>query len=120
LREHQKNNETINLEALLDSGAGGLFIDETFAKNNDFTLYELPGLLNVYNVDGTTNKKGTITSYFEADLTIGERIKKTRLYVTGLGRQKVILGFPWLRDENPNINWTTGEIHWKNDERREQ
>jgi hypothetical protein len=37
LRELQKNNETVDLEALLDSGAGGLFIDETFARNNDFT-----------------------------------------------------------------------------------
>jgi hypothetical protein len=51
------NNETINLKALLDSEAGGLFIDETFVKNNDFILYELPGSLNIYNVDGTTNKK---------------------------------------------------------------
>jgi hypothetical protein len=30
------------------------------------------------------------------------------------------LGFPWLRDENPKINWTTGEIRWKNDEKRER
>jgi hypothetical protein len=33
LRELQKNNETVDLEALLYSGAGGLFIDETFARN---------------------------------------------------------------------------------------
>jgi hypothetical protein len=113
LRELQKNNETVDLEALLDSGAGGLFIDKTFAKKNDFTLYELPGPLNVYNVDGTMNRKGTITSYVEADFTIGERIKKTCLYVTGLGKQKVILGFPWLRDENPIVDWKSGEIQWK-------
>jgi hypothetical protein len=119
LRENKKDREPVELEALLDSGAGGLFIDATFAKQNEFTLHDLPEPLNAYNVDGTLNKKGTVTSYVKADLTIGERIKKTCLYVTGLGRQKVILGFPWLRDENPNINWTTGEICWKNDERRE-
>ncbi len=103
LRELQKDNKTVDFEALLDSGAGGLFIDETFAKRNDFTLHELPEPLNAYNVDGTLNKKGTITSYVEADLKIGERIKQTRLYVTGLGKQKVILGFPWLQDENPRL-----------------
>jgi hypothetical protein len=118
LCELQKNNETVDLEALLDSGAGGLFIDETFAKNNDFTLYELPGPLNVYNMDGTTNKKGTIMSYVEADLMIGERIKKTCLYVTRLGKQKVILGFPWLREENPVVDWKSGEIQWKEQERK--
>jgi len=69
-------------------------------------------------VDGTLNKKGTITSYVEADLQIGERVTKTRLYITGLGKQKVILGFPWLRDENPDVDWKTGKIRWKKEERR--
>ncbi len=88
LCEFQKNNKTVDLEALLDSGAGGLFIDKTFTKRNNFTLHELPEPLNAYNVDGTLNKKGTITSYVEADLKIGEWIKQTHLYVTGLGMTK--------------------------------
>ena len=118
LRENQKNKQTVELTALLDSGAGGLFIDEEFAKKNGFTLYELPEPLNAYNIDGTKNKKGTITTYVEIDLQVGERTMKTRLFVTGLGRQDVILGFPWLRDENPIINWQNGEIRWRKDEQR--
>ena len=116
LCEFQKNNKTVDLEALLDSGAGGLFIDKTFTKRNNFTLHELPEPLNAYNVDGTLNKKGTITSYVEADLKIGEWIKQTHLYVTGLGKQKVILGFPWLQDENPTVDWKSSEIQWKKQE----
>jgi len=61
------------------------FIDEEFAKKNDFVLYKLPKPLNTYNIDGTKNKKGTITAYVEADLQVGERTTKTRLFVTGLG-----------------------------------
>jgi hypothetical protein len=60
LHESQKNREPVKLEALLDSGAGGLFIDTTFVKENEFTLCDLPEPLNAYNVDGTLNKKGTI------------------------------------------------------------
>jgi hypothetical protein len=37
----------------------------------------------------------------------------TQLLVTGLGKQKVILGFPWLAQENPDINWTTSEFKWR-------
>ncbi len=118
LRELQKDHKTVDLKALLDSGAGELFIDETFAKRSNFTLHELPEPLSVYNVDGTLNKKGMITSYIEPDLKIGERIKQTRLYVTGLGKQKVILGFPWLQDENPTVDWKSGEIQWKKQEQR--
>jgi hypothetical protein len=77
LRESQKNREPVELEALLDSGVGGLFIDTTFMKENEFILCDLSEPLNAYNVNGTMNKKGTIMSYIEADLQIGERITKT-------------------------------------------
>jgi hypothetical protein len=33
--------------------------------------------------------------------------------VTGLGKQKIILGFPWLHKYNPIINWKKGEITFK-------
>jgi hypothetical protein len=57
LCENQKNREPVELEALLDSGAGGLFIDMTFAKENQFILCELLKPLDAYNVDGMMNKK---------------------------------------------------------------
>ena len=31
----------------------------------------------------------------------------------GLGKQKIILGFPWLHEHNPIIDWKKGEITWK-------
>jgi Reverse transcriptase (RNA-dependent DNA polymerase) len=33
--------------------------------------------------------------------------------VTGLGKQKIILGFPWLHKYNPIIDWKKGEITFK-------
>jgi hypothetical protein len=33
--------------------------------------------------------------------------------VTGLGKQRIILGFPWLHKYNPIINWKKGEITFK-------
>jgi hypothetical protein len=33
--------------------------------------------------------------------------------VTGLGKQKIILGFPWLHKYNPIINWKKGKITFK-------
>ena len=91
------------LSATVDSGAGGLFIDETFAKQNDFILHELSEPLNTYNVDGMLNKKGTITSYVEADLKIGEQIKQTCLYVTGLGKQKSSWVSPGYKTKTPPL-----------------
>jgi hypothetical protein len=33
--------------------------------------------------------------------------------VTGLGKQKIILGFPWLHKYNPIVDWKKGEITFK-------
>ena len=41
------------------------------------------------------------------------KTRKERFYVTGLGKQKIILGFPWLNKHNPIINWKKGEIKWQ-------
>ena len=36
--------------------------------------------------------------------------------ITGLGKQKIILGYPWFQKHNPKINWNTGLIQWQNKE----
>ena len=33
--------------------------------------------------------------------------------MTELGKQKIILGFPWLNKHNPIIDWKKGEIEWQ-------
>ena len=49
----------------------------------------------------------------ELNLLIGEWIKKLRLHITGLGKQKVLLGFTWLQKENPDIDWKQRKIKWQ-------
>ena len=54
-----------------------------------------------------------MTHFVDLDLTIHDKKMKTRLLVSGLGKQNIILGFPWLHEHNPNINWRTGEFTWR-------
>ena len=68
----------------------------------------------VYNVDGTLNKKGTTRNYVDLPLTIFGKTKMEQLMVTGLGKVKIILGFPWLKEQNPIINWQTGRMFFHN------
>jgi hypothetical protein len=99
------------VETLIDSSAGGLFIDQNFAKNFDINYLDKP--VKAYNVDGTENKQGTINAYVNLEFFLGERKFKEQFYVTGLGKQRIILGFPWLHKHNPIINWKKGEITFK-------
>ena len=65
------------------------------------------------NIDGTLNKTRTITSYIDLRMEIDGRIMDEQLLVTGLGNQRIILGFLWLNEYNPDINWKTGEFKWR-------
>jgi hypothetical protein len=49
----KKNVETLGL---VDSGAGGKFIDQNYAKKEGFKLHALETPIQAYNVDGTKNK----------------------------------------------------------------
>ena len=107
-----KKNKTIETLALINSGAGGKFIDQNYAKESSFTLENLEEPLMAQNVDGTENKQGKITKYVNLNVTIHRRTKNIKMLVTGLGKQKIILEFPWLNDENPDINWKNREFKW--------
>jgi hypothetical protein len=51
----------LNLVALLDCGATGLFIDRAYVRRNNITTCKLEHPVPVYNIDGTENVGGTIT-----------------------------------------------------------
>jgi hypothetical protein len=99
------------VKTLIDSGAGGLFIDQNFAKNFDINYLDEP--VKAYNVDGAENKRGTINAYVNLEFSLGKQKFKERFYVTGLGKQRIILGFPWLHKHNLIIDWKKGEITFK-------
>ena len=99
------------IKTLIDCGAGGMFIDQNFAKK--FQIENLEKPIKAFNVDSTENKKGMIKSYLDLEFQIGHKKFKEWFYVTGLGKQKIILGFPWLNKYNPIIDWMKGEIKWQ-------
>jgi Retroviral aspartyl protease len=110
----------VETTTLLDTGAGGKFIDQNFIWNQKIELKELKYPIEVFNVDGTPNKWGTITKYTRLDLMINGQTQTHKLLVTGLGKQKIILGYPWFKQTNPDINWKECTLTWqmKQDERK--
>jgi len=108
-------NRKVEVLALIDSGAAGIFIDHQFIIKQGIKGLPLSKDIKVFNVDGTENKNGSITEQVTAGLDIKGRIAKARFLVTALGTQKVILGYPWLVYANPKINWRKKEFSWWDD-----
>ena len=56
-----QNKQNVDTTALIDSGAGGSFIDQAYAKKIGATFRPLSRPITAINVDGTKNKRGVIT-----------------------------------------------------------
>jgi Retroviral aspartyl protease len=108
-----KKEKEVETTALLDTGAGGKFIDQNFVRNQKIEMKELKYPIEVFNVDRTPNKRGTITKYTWLDLMINRQTRTHNLLVTGLGKQKIILGYPWFKQANPDINWKERTLVWR-------
>jgi len=63
-----------------------------------------------FNVDGFSNKAGQISEVMDVVLQYKTHSKRMLLAVSGLGKQNMILGYNWLKDHNPKINWEKGEV----------
>ena len=110
IKDECKSVETL---ALIDSGAGGKFINRKYAERLGLPIQTLERPIMARNVDGTLNKTGTITSYVDLVAKIDGRTMGLQLLVTGLGNQKIILGFPWLNEHNLDIDWKTRKFKWR-------
>ena len=106
------NGQKVETIALINSGAAGIFIDQTFTEQNGLKMDSLPKKIEVFNVNGTENQDGSITKKVSANLDVKGRKMKTQILVTALGSQRVILGYPWLIYANPKINWKKREFSW--------
>jgi hypothetical protein len=75
--------------------------------------------IEVFNVDGTSNKRGTILRYTWLDLTINVQTQTHNLLVMGLGKQKIILEYPWFKQTNLAINWKKCTLAWQTNRKKE-
>src|SRR5712672_2349473 len=96
--------------ALLDSGATENFISLTYAKWLKLPFKRLPYERPLLNVDGTTNKTGSLKFYVDLQVQMGTKRTSMRFFLTDLGHHRVILGYPWFAANQPKIDWARGWI----------
>jgi len=92
--EKLESYEAVAVKALLDSGATGLFMNTTFAREKGFKMEKLKNPLLVRNINGIVNVGGTITHQVECNIFFKEHMERVRMDVCNLGKTEVILGMP--------------------------
>ena len=106
---HLKDHQTEEL-ALIDSGATENFLDYRTVKRIGVGTQKLEKPRPIINADGTPNGKGALTRCVKLMITHNGKEEQQRFYVADLGTDRVILGFPWLREWNPKIDWPTKKL----------
>jgi hypothetical protein len=106
----QTVSKTAEESALVDSGASENFLDLEVWKGLKIGHFRLKKAIPVHNVDGTANKQGAIDSYCWLKVKLAGREENMKFYLTNIGKERFILGYPFLRTFNPEINWEKGEL----------
>jgi len=103
-------SEVHSVKALLDSRATGNFIDKDFVRTKGISTWSISRPIPVFNMDGSPNEAEQISEVADVVLRYKTHSKRTLLAVSNLGKQSMILGYTWLKDHNPEVNWQTGEV----------
>ena len=94
-----------SVKALLDCRATRSLIDRDFVHSKGMNTWTLSHNIPVFNVDSSSNKAGQISEVVDVVLRYKTHSKRMLLAVSGLGKQNLILGYDWLKDHNPKIDW---------------
>jgi len=99
-----------SVEALLDCGATGSLINRDFVRLEGMNTQTLSHNILVFNVDGSPNEAGQISKMVDVVLRYKTHSERMLLAISRLGKQSLILGYDWLKDHNPKIDWEKGEV----------
>ena len=97
--------------ALLDSGATKNFMNLGYAQWLQLPIKWLSQPRPLYNVDGSENKSGHLLFYTDLQVRTRQQTTNLRFFLSDLGEQKAILGYPWFVAFQPCIDWKRGWIN---------
>ena len=104
-----------SMKILIDSGANGNFVSSDFVRDNKLKTIQYQTLVHVTLTDGKI--KTTTLCKTELDLTVGDYNKKVNAQVLDLS-YNLILGKPWLTQNNPEIDWKNNKVTFSFEDRK--
>ena len=98
----------VSYSTLIDSGATRSFVDRTIAEKFPQNVTELEHPIPLELFDGQPTSAGEITKTYKDTISfIDGTIQTVEFLVTRLHpTAPVVLGLPWLKQFNPDINWS--------------
>jgi hypothetical protein len=106
-----KTNRSARILAMLDSGVTAIFINERFVLQHNILCCPLTRSITLHNINGSINKAGSLTYFACLTMNISSKYtEKLDFLITDLDPKDIILGLPWLRRINPEVDWDTSTM----------
>jgi hypothetical protein len=91
-------------------------LDKEVWKTLKIGCFQLSQPLTVNNIDSTENRQGKIEYYCWIKVHYQGKMMRMPFFLTNLGRDRFILGYPFLFTFNPEVDWRKavlkgGEVH---------
>jgi hypothetical protein len=64
----------------------------------------------LYNVDRSPNRSGELQYFTDLQVQTGTQRSNLQFFLSDLGDNKAILGYPWFTAFQPHIDWKRGWI----------
>ena len=108
-----QGNLKVAANAMVDSGATGLgFISRQFAQEHGFLTTPLDRYIDLFGFDGTRVLRGRITHVVRLQLEHDSHLETISLFVTTLGKHRIILGFPWMKRHKIIPDWRQQKLRF--------
>ena len=107
LRTAQKETNHV---AFLDCGATECFISQQFINQHQLGVKFMNTPTKLENTDGSPNAGGGLKYFTELEVVTGETPNLLHFYITDMGPNDLVLGYPWFVATNPHPNWKTGTL----------
>jgi hypothetical protein len=104
------NNKGHVMTAMVDCRATVNIIDKEYAEQNRIPLKEKKVPQRVLAVDRQEVASGPVTHNTMVELTINNHHEMIRLHCMTIGYSPIIVGLPWLKRHNPDINLREGRV----------
>ena len=100
------------LKVLIDSGCTRSFVDSKLLRSSDCSTHVIDPPLSLRLFDGSVAPSGPITMYADLDFSLpGSKSERFRFLSTSLDSScSLALGYDWLLERNPDIDWRSGQI----------
>ena len=102
--------KTAKLLAFLDSGATECFVSQRFIDTHKLGTRLMTTPQKLQNADGSPNAGGGLTHFTELEVFTGETPHVLRFYITDMGLDGLVLGYPWFAATNMQPDWATGTL----------